>query len=104
MRVLDRALGAVDRLLPGLTERPRTLLARAIGDLTSTERQVLREAVDAERAARARLERLLGEAPAADVEDALARVEARERVTGELSALFRQVDRVRAAPGAPAQS
>jgi hypothetical protein len=100
LRAIERALGAVERLLPGFTERPRTLLARAISDLTITERRVLREAVDAERTARERLVRLLGEVPPADVDDALARVEARERVTAELSMLFQLVDQVRAAPPA----
>jgi hypothetical protein len=102
MRAIAQALEAVERLLPGFSAPPRALLARTVSDLTPRERRVLREAVDAERAARERLVRLLGKVAPADVEDALARAEARERVTAELSALFLLVDRVRAAPAARA--
>ena len=104
MRALDQALDAVERVLPGFTDPPRTVLARTIFDLTPVERVVLREALSAERAARERLARLLGEVAPEDVEDALARVGVREQVTAELSALFHEVDRVRAAADAYAAS
>src|SRR5258708_3990601 len=68
--VVDRSLDAVGRLLPGLLGPPRTLLARTIGELTTKERSVLRQTIDAERTARERLVRLLGGVLPAHAEDA----------------------------------
>jgi hypothetical protein len=98
LRAIEEALEAIERHLPGLMERPHALLARTIRDLAPNERRVLSQAIDAERAARERLTRLLGEVSPEHVEDALARVEAQESMTAELSALFRLVERARAAP------
>jgi hypothetical protein len=89
---IDRALHAIDELMPWIAERPRTLLIRTIADLAPHERAVLRQAIDAERAARARREQMLGEVSVAQAEDALERIELKEQVFAELSAFLRVVE------------
>ncbi|HXN32832.1 MAG TPA: hypothetical protein VN894_13265 [Polyangiaceae bacterium] len=91
-RAIGDAIDATERLLPGLMEPPRTLLARSLRGLAPHERRVLREAIGAERAARERLARLLGDVPLAQVHDALERIEAHESVAAQLSALCRLLD------------
>jgi hypothetical protein len=98
MTVVDQSLETLRRLLPGIMGPPPTLLVRAIRDLTPRERSVLRQAIDSERTARERLARLLGDVLPAHAEDALARVDARETLTAELSTLLRLVERASATP------
>jgi hypothetical protein len=92
LRALGEAVDAIERLLPGLMEQPRPLLARTLRDLAPRERTVLRQVIDAERAARERLAHLLGDVPLAQAEDALERIEAHESVATELAALWRMLD------------
>jgi hypothetical protein len=89
LEAIDEALDEVARLLPGLSDEPRTLLARTIRDLAPHERGVLRAAIEAERGARDRLARILGCVAPGDAEEALARVEAAESVASELLSLLR---------------
>jgi hypothetical protein len=98
LKAIDEALRAVDRLMPGLMDRPPALLVRSIRNLTPHERAALRQAIDAERAVRDRLARLLGEVSAAEAEEALARIEVQESVAAELSALFHVVEQSYSAP------
>jgi hypothetical protein len=90
---IDEALRAVDRLMPGLMDRPPGLLVRTIRNLTPQERGALRKAIDANRAVRDRLAQLLGDVSPVEAEDALARIEVQESVAAELSALFHFVER-----------
>jgi hypothetical protein len=90
---IDAALDEVDALLPGLMVRPRSLIERAVRDLGPHERTALREAIDAERCAKERLARMLGEISPADADEALARVEEREGVSAELFGLLRLFER-----------
>jgi hypothetical protein len=93
LRLIDAALDEVEALLPGLMGRPGSLIDRAVRDLGARERSALREAIDAERAARERLARMLGEISPADADEALARVEERESVCAELFGLLQLFDR-----------
>jgi hypothetical protein len=101
---IDEALTAVDQFMPGLLEPPRTFLARAIRNLASNERAALRQALDAERVARDRLVRLLGEVPPEQADDVLVRIELEESVAAELSSLFRVVEKACHAPPLGASS
>jgi hypothetical protein len=93
LRSIDAALDEVEALLPGLMDRPRSLIDRAVRDLGERERVALREAIDAERAASDRLGRMLGEISAADADEALARAEERESVSAELFGLLQLFER-----------
>jgi hypothetical protein len=98
LRVIAEAIDATERLLPGSKERPRTLLARTLRDLTANERRVLREVIEGERAARERLVRLIGDIPLEQAEEALDRIEVQESVAAELSALWRLFEQASVAP------
>jgi hypothetical protein len=98
LKAIDEAVAAAERLLPGLVERPRILLVCALRDLAPNERKVLRAAIEAERAARERLTRLLGDVSSAQAEEALERIEAQESVMAELSALWQLFERTHFAP------
>ncbi len=98
VKVVHEAFDRVERLLPGLLRRPASLLARAVGDLTPEERDALRRAIQAERAARERLARLLGDLAPALVEHALERADARDAVTAALRDFLRAFEHVRAEP------
>jgi hypothetical protein len=98
LRAIDDALAAVDRLIPGVMEPPCALLARVMRALAPHERATLRQAIDAERAARERLARLLGEVSPTQAEDVLARVELQKSIATELAILFRVVERAHRAP------
>jgi hypothetical protein len=78
----------VEGLLPGLTDRPRTLVDRAVRQLEPPARAALRDAIDAERTARERLDRMLGDVPVAVADAALTRVEQQEVVLLELVSLL----------------
>jgi hypothetical protein len=93
LRSIDAALDEVEALLPGLLDRPRSLIERAVGDLGPHERAALREAIDAEHTARERLVRMLGEISAADADEALARIEERESISAELLGLLQLFER-----------
>jgi hypothetical protein len=97
LRSIDAALDEVEALLPGLMNRPWSLIDRAVRDLGEHERSALREAIDAERAARERLGRMLGEISPADADEALARVEERESVWAELFGLLQLFERAHGA-------
>jgi hypothetical protein len=90
---IDAALDEVEALLPGLMDRPGSIIDRAVRDLGARERSALREAIDAERAARERLARMLGEISPTDADEALARVEEREGVSVELFGLLQLFER-----------
>ncbi len=98
LRVIVEAIDATERLLPGFKERPRTLLARTLRDLTANERRFLREVIEGERAARERLVRLIGDVPLGQAEEALERIEVQESVAAELSALWRLFEQASVAP------
>ena len=98
LQAIDEALDATEELLPGFIERPRRVLARTLCDLAPHERRVLRAAIAAEREARERLKRMLGEVSPAQAEDALERIEAQEAVAAELSALWRLFEQTHCAP------
>lgn len=85
---VDAALDEVEGLLPGLTDRPRTLVDRAVRQLEPPARAALRDAIDAERTARERLDRMLGDVPVAVADAALTRVEQQEVVLLELVSLL----------------
>jgi hypothetical protein len=91
-KAIDRALDAIDQLMPWITDRPRTLLVRTVASLSPRERAALRQAIDAERAARARLLQVLGQVSVVQAEESLERIELQEAVAAELSAFFRIVE------------
>jgi hypothetical protein len=96
LRAIGEAIDAAERLLPGLMEQPQTLLARTLRRLAAHERKVLRQAMDAERAARERLIRLLGGVSLGQAEDALERIEVEDAIAAEIAALWRLLDGARA--------
>lgn len=85
---VDAALDQVEGLLPGLTDRAPTLADRAVRQLEPAARVALRDAIDAERMARERLDRMLGDVPVAVADAALTRVEQQDAVLLELVALL----------------
>ncbi len=103
MQCVDAALDEVEHLLPGLMDRPPTLVDRTVRDLSPDARAALRQAIDAERDARERLARMLGAVPLAEAERALSRVEEQDAVLFELLGLLTLFEKVYCgAPGAGA--
>lgn len=88
LQCVDAALDEVEGLLPGLTARAPTLVDRAVRQLEPPARAALRHAIDAERTARERLDRMLGEVPVAVADAALTRLEQQDAVLLELLALL----------------
>jgi hypothetical protein len=98
LRVVHEVYDALERLVPGFLAPPRAVLARTLSDLAPPERRVLRRAIATERAARERLQHLLGDLSPSVVEDVLARVETCESIAAELHRLLRSFDRAREVP------
>jgi hypothetical protein len=94
MHSVDAALDEVEHLLPGLMDRAPTLVDRAIRDLGCDARAALRQAIDAERDARERLARMLGDVPLVDADRALSRVEEQDAVLFELLGLLTLFEQV----------
>jgi hypothetical protein len=94
MQCVDAALDEVEHLLPGLMDRPPTLVDRTVRDLSPDARTALRQAIDAERDARERLARMLGAVPLAEAERALSRVEEQDAVLFELLGLLTLFEKV----------
>jgi hypothetical protein len=94
MQCVDAALDEVERLLPGLMDRPPTLVDRTVRDLGPDARLALRQAIDAERDARERLARMLGEVSLVEADRALSRVEEQDAVLFELLALLTLFEQV----------
>lgn len=86
---LATAVSTMEKILGAFMATPSTVLARTLAELRPRERGALRRALDDEKVARERLLRLLGEVPPSMVEDALAKIEVRERVLAELVAPWR---------------
>ncbi|MDP9034597.1 MAG: hypothetical protein M3O50_07295 [Myxococcota bacterium] len=101
LEAIQAALDELARLLPGLTEPPRTLLGRTLRDLAAQERSALREAIEVERVARARLAKMLGGVSRADAEEALARIETQESIATELLLLLGRFERTYRAGSPP---
>jgi hypothetical protein len=99
LRCIDAALDEVDALLPGLMDRPSTLVERTVRGLVPEARAALRQAIDAERAATERLAWMLGDAPRMDVELALSRVEEQDAVLLELLGLLTLFEQAYGSPG-----
>jgi hypothetical protein len=105
MQCVDAALDEVELLLPGLMDRAPTLVDRTVRELGPDARVALRLGIDAERDARERLARMLGDVPLAEADRALARVEEQDGVLFELLGLLTVFEQAYCSPpgaGAPA--
>jgi hypothetical protein len=86
------AFAAVERLVPGFLASRPGVLARTLADLAPRERQALRETIRAERLARERRVRLLGDVAPSVAEDTLERVEEVEALADDLRRLVRALE------------
>src|SRR5271165_7297012 len=98
LQCVDAALDEVERLLPGLMDRPSSLVERTVRDLAPVARAALRQAIDVERDARGRLASMLGEVPVRDAEQALCQVELKDAVLFELLGLLTLFEQVYCSP------
>jgi hypothetical protein len=90
---VDAVLDEIEPILATLQPPVWSAVDAAVRGLTAPARWTLREAIDAERAARRRLARMIGEAPVADVDRALARVEEQAAILREFAGLLTVFER-----------
>jgi hypothetical protein len=95
---IDEALDRVEALMPGLLERPRDPLVRALRDLSRVERAVVRQAILEASTRPERLRSLIGDVSGVEAASALERIETVESVAKDLMALLRLFEQVYCAP------